>query len=391
MFLFVEIKLQQQQLRDDFGFIKSVQSEHNDTVSGLGTFAGESAETHAGQAAAIRHLQSELLILRTETRREQASTQRALNSLHNKLASVTDKLTSSGRENVVVPGKVWDHEVVVNAAYSNKIHNAPGAATTSTSGSTEQSGDSSKEPKFDSKSSTIEEAKNTLDNDLEQIRRNEHHMKRELGEFQQRFVQYDAELSKMYALFYNLSLSVANLENKLLTKQQTQHKNEIQDLQRSFMDFTQQIFHLEQSYMSNKAVFNTSSQNEQQIQQLSAILENHSSRLRTNEEMVQDYKAMNHQNYLLLMTYINRLNSSMASSHHKIHRHQNKATDIIDDLDTQLENIHDMQTRTNHRLDAIEIKVGMLYDDFTTCFINNFMHLFCLSFDFWYESFVMFC
>ena len=315
-------------------------------------------------------LQSELLTLRTEMGRERNSLNRQLLSMQEKLYNMKPTNSHGKNENEVLEEgkeKGRDRErgrgrgrgrsrgkSVQGLSASNRINSVPAPGSSS-----EQSGNGSKEGKFDSRSSTVEESRNTIGNDIEEIRRNEQAIKQGMEGFEHRFLRYDSELAKIYVMFYNLSLNIANMENKVLNNQQQFHQTELKDLQQSFMNFTQQIFHLEQWHMASKGFVNTSSQNEREISQIATILDNHSSRLRNFEEIIHDHKAINQQNYLLFMSYINRMNSSMQSSYHKFHSHRDKASGVFEDVDSQLGDLSTKVQHNDERLYRVEVKVGL--------------------------------
>lgn len=64
--------------------------------------------------------------------------------------------------------------------------------------------------------------------------------------FEEKFRTYNTELSRLYTLYYNLSLHMSSLENRLLTEQRSELQSEVTQLQQSFHNFTRHLFNLEQ-------------------------------------------------------------------------------------------------------------------------------------------------
>ena len=108
-------------------------------------------------------------------------------------------------------------------------------------GSGESSGGDNFRSDRDTVASTFEEADNSIGHNIVELYKHKHHMHMQIENVNKRFLQYDAEMSRVYAMYYNLSLQISSLENKVLSRQQQRFDADMAALQHSFMNFTQQV------------------------------------------------------------------------------------------------------------------------------------------------------
>ena len=86
--------------------------------------------------------------------------------------------------------------------------------------------------RVDQVSSSLEEERNTIGHSLEELMIHKDRTQEQMEHIKQKFFQHDAEFSRFYTMFYNLSLQVSNLENKLLVHQKSQFDAELAEMQR---------------------------------------------------------------------------------------------------------------------------------------------------------------
>ncbi len=191
------------------------------------------------------------------------------------------------------------------SSHSNKIPSVPNGDPTHIP---DNSGDS---PKLDHFASNLEEKDNHIGHNLVAFIKKEKKMHEKVDNFHRRFLEYDAEMSKMYAMFFNLSLQISSLENRLLTHEKHQFEHDLTELQRSFFNFTQQIFNLEQWRVSSKTHYNTTVQNRNEISEVTGMVKNHQMRIKTLEQLILENRSMANQNLMVTQTHLGTLNETI--------------------------------------------------------------------------------
>ena len=263
------LKTLQDNIRYDCVLLKQTQAYHNDTILDLGNSLNQNEVRSVTNQVNINQLSNEIHDLRNLLQEDRSSLRQLQNII------TMDKNPVSDSHKGTNP-------------HSNKIPAVPNFDPTSIP--TDSSG---VDPgRVDQVSSSLEEERNTIGHSLEELMIHKHRTQEQMEHMQQRFFQHDAEFSRFYTMFYNLSLQVSNLENKLLVHQKNQFDTELAEMQRMFMNFTQQMFHLEQWSTSARSHLNASSQNQMEISQVQMNLENHKNRIRALEDLLLDYRSV---------------------------------------------------------------------------------------------------
>ena len=262
------LKTSQDNIRYDCVLLKQTQAYHNDTMLDLGHSLSQNEARSVNNQVNINQLNGEVRNLRHLLEEDRAS----LRQLQN-IFALGKKPASDG-------GKTTN-------PHSNKIPAVPNFDPTSIP--VDSSG---VDPgRVDQVSSSLEEERNTIGHSLEELMIHKDRTQEQMEHIKQKFFQHDAEFLRFYTMFYNLSLQVSNLENKFLVHQKSQFDAELAEMQKMFMNFTQQMFHLEQWGSNARSHFNTSSQNQIEISQIQGNLENHRNRIRTLEDLLLDYRS----------------------------------------------------------------------------------------------------
>ncbi len=76
--------------------------------------------------------------------------------------------------------------------------------------------------------------------------------------------------------------------------QNLQVDTELGEMQKMFMNFSQQMFTLEQWHMSARTHYNTTSQNQGEITEIQLHLDNQRNRIKSLEDLVQDSRYVCH-------------------------------------------------------------------------------------------------
>lgn len=263
------LKTSQDNIRYDCVLLKQTQAHHNDTILDLSHSITQTEARTAANEINVNELHRELNDLRNVLRDDRAS----LRQLQNIFGLDRAQQGSNTNQKATNP-------------HSNKIPSVPNFDSTGLA--VDSSG---VDPvRVDQVSSSLEEEQNTIGHNLEELMVHKDKTQEQMEDIQQKFFQHDAEFSRFYAMIYNLSLQISNLENKLLIHQKTKYDTELAEMQRMFMNFTQQMFHLEQWGSSARSHLNTSSQNQMEISQIQVNLENHKNRIRALEDLLLDYR-----------------------------------------------------------------------------------------------------
>lgn len=257
------LKTSQDNIRFDCVLLKQTQAFHNDTVLELGHSVSQTNARALTNERSISDLHREVYELRKHQRDDRKS-MRQLQSM------------------IGLNRKA----VAKNDPHSNKIPSVPNFDATSLP--VDSSG---LDPgRVDQVSSSLEEERNTIGHSLDELMAHKFKTQEQMEHIQEKFFQHDAEFSRFYAMVYNLSLQISHLENKLLVHQKTKFDTELADMQRMFLNFTQQMLHLEQWGSNARSHLNTSSKNQMEISQIQVNLENHKNRIRALEDLLLDYR-----------------------------------------------------------------------------------------------------
>ena len=324
------LKTGQDQFHQDLTALKKLQENQNETLQGFGSYVDQSQGHRHGYRDFLTRLHIEVQHLKSR-----------MGSDHDTMGRLKKMLTSLE----------WARKEM--SSKHNHINSIP--VVPAESGSLPES--SGETYRTDTIASAYEESDNSIGHNLVELFKHKHHMHMQIENVNKRFLQYDAEMSRVYAMYFNLSLQISALENKLLSHRQSQFDSDLSRLQRSFINFTQQIFNLEQWHVSTQGHFNVSSQNQQQLTQVSSTVDNHHIRIRAMERVMLDYRASNDQMRTLFKRQLSVMNTTMGHIRSRLKEHKSKAALTIDDVEEKLSNFRSTVKDHNHRLQSIEVKV----------------------------------
>ena len=103
-------------------------------------------------------------------------------------------------------------------------------------GSGDKSGEVSKE--FDQFASSIEEKHNIIGHRIQKLLAKERKMEEEMSSVHERFTLQENDMSKLYSMFFNLSLQMSAVEKRVMNNQQAQIQTELQQLQQGKTTFS---------------------------------------------------------------------------------------------------------------------------------------------------------
>ena len=345
------LKMEQNELRKDFEAAKLVQEEQNATHIEMQRQAARAEEDRERHHDGIRVLQHEVAHMRGTVRENK----KAVNEIASALKLNVNRLRLPRRK---PNGEDDRRENLIPMAWTSSTEDDVTEDVTEPPNRQEAARRQTWQPEFvDRIVSALEEQKNVVDNNLAEMLRNEDELKKEMGGFAQKFLLFEAELSKIYAMFFNLSLQQSNLENKMLLHQQQRFDHDIRDLQQSFMNFTQHVFGLEQFHISSGNHFNTSTQNRREINEMNAFIHNHSSRIHDLVELLSEYKASTVQNFTHIVTNTNQINDTMHEFIATFSVHNSRAKNIFEDVHERFVELEGKTQKNDDRLAHVEVKV----------------------------------
>lgn len=313
------LKGAQDQLKKDFITFKKLQERQNNTVVQVEEFLSSNDQQHKTYHSAIRNLQKEMMRIRKLIEQDRTSL--------NQFKQVFDsQMTRSVQETLPLTGP---------EERTNKIPTLP--------------------------LEEREEQYNAVQTSLAELSEKEQELAADLDHFNGKFVQYDGELARIYSMYFNLSLQLSQLENKLLIRQQQVFQSDLHDMQRMFVNFTQQIINMDQQTAAYKkagvGVARATRERHQDMSLMSATVTQQGMRLRTVEDMMSNYQRANRHNLQLLNTSISRLNVSLGGFAKNLAAHNTKANNVFVDVDDKLMEYHKRIKSNLARLTSIEVKV----------------------------------
>ena len=163
-------------------------------------------------------------------------------------------------------------------------------------------------------------------------------------------------------MYFNLSLQLSQLENKLLMRQQVVFQTDLHDMQRMFVNFTQQIINMEQQTAAFKkadvgGVLRATRERHQDITAMSATVARHTVQLRTIEDALGSVERAHRVDATLVNATIAELNSSVAGFAKRLAAHNTKASNVFADVDDKLMEYHTRIKSNLARLTSIEVRV----------------------------------
>lgn len=216
---------------------------------------------------------------------------------------------------------------------------------------------------------SIEDQKEEVQEVLARASKSEHKMQKHVGEFSKRMVQYEAEISKIYTMIFNLSLQQSKMENDVLRQQQARSDHEIRDLQQSFINFTHHVLNLEQLHANGGVFANASTQNQREIASLTVISDDHSSRLSSLEQFVETFNIIAQTNWTALHNDINEVNNSMHNFQSAFSSHHSRAKSIFEEVSDKFDEFKALISKNDDRLAHVEVFV--LNASLIQCHKNN--------------------
>ena len=235
------------------------------------------------------------------------------------------------------------------------------------------SGDKSTEQsrEFDKFASSIEEKHNVIGNHIEKILATERKLEKDYERVNKKVSLYEGELAKVYAMFYNLSLQLANIEKKGLTYQQNTFQRDLTNLQESFLNFTQQILYLQNAGIEKLNNNNTIPQvvgnnhhrhNHQKDKAvINNLVEAQNDRMKYLENNLIDSKAANQQAHILFNNQLSNVNETVRTMRKMLTDHNNHAMGVFEEVSGKMV---DFKTRLQHnddRITRMEVKVIQSY------------------------------
>lgn len=223
--------------------------------------------------------------------------------------------------------------------------------------STSESGDSSGDAfNPDHIYSAQEEVDNSIGQNLVELYKHKHHMHMQIENLNKRFLHYDAEIARLHATYFNLSLQITSVENKVLSKQHNQFDSDMTKLQSSFINFTQEMLNLEKWHMSTKSQLNTSLQNEMEINHLVSSVDSNHRRIKALENVAIEYReeANLRRKY---EDHLRSMNHSVQAIRLRLRDHKTKSTHNFDDVDEGLMVVKSDVKKHHKRLLEIEVRV----------------------------------
>ena len=163
-------------------------------------------------------------------------------------------------------------------------------------------------------------------------------------------------------MYFNLSLQLSQLENKLLMRQQVVFQTDLHDMQRMFVNFTQQIINMEQQTSAFKkadvgSVLRATRERHQDITAMAATIARQTVELRTIEDELGSVQRSQSVDSKRVNATIAELNATISGFSKSLSAHNTKASNVFTDVDDKLMEYHVRIKSNLARLTSIEVRV----------------------------------
>ena len=321
------IKTNQNQLMVDFHGLKGWLETHNDTLVQLEELSLGHDLMQLNQGSFLQQLNSDIQELAEAAKEDRHTINRLKHHMHQKLTQVAaTQAQAQARPNKVIINVPESANGTELAEYLN----------------------------WEKRAAALEEMSNVVEHQLQELNQKEADMEGKVSTMNERFGQYDAELSRIYTMFYNLSLQMSSLENKLLSKKQVAVESEMSNLQKSFLNFTQQLMSMEQHNAVSRHTLNNTSTVQGHLTQ---VLDHHDNRISTVETQLQDHQSHTKLRHNKVSYSLTKINDTVVAMQQWMEEHRSKASNVFQNVDQELEAFREQTQSISDRLLQVEVKV----------------------------------
>ena len=321
------VKSTQAQLGSDLHGLKEWLELHNDT---LGEIGRESSSRELTQHSMLLRIRAQF-----NQMREAADEDRHL------LHSLRDKVTGRGRHSQ--ENNVYDNGVLPQR--ENSIDKG---------WSRESSEKIRKQSVMENQLQALEEVSNTVEHQIKQLSKNEVQMRQEVTGMSRKIGLYDSEISRMYTTLYNITLQVSGLENRMLADRQHHGDIELSQLQQNFLNFTQQLMHLQKWHLSSSQTLNSTTLDQLQLATQLAGIEG---RLTAMENQQQEQERELQRGLSSQLQHVSAVNTTVMNLRLVSLSHHTEAARNQKEMQSSLSNMRAHLQQYGNRLLKIEVKV----------------------------------